>query len=268
MKIYIPTRGRPDNQETLKWFPESMIKDGTVILAIDEDEQDKYTKYPEVQKFIVPSSVKGISAKRKYIIEQADRRHRLDSRVVMLDDDLRFYVRKSADDWHLRYLEPEEYPALFGLLDEWMDQGYAHVGVSAREGNNRVEELAVENTRYMRVLAYNLDAFPEDIEWGRTRVMEDFDISLQLLRRGKACRVSYFYAQGQKSSNADGGCSEWRTIDVHNAGADRLHELHPSCVRVVEKQTKTAWNGLPRRDVIVGWKKAYKEGIEHANNNS
>ena len=49
---------------------------------------------------------------------------------------------------------------------------------------------------------------------------------------------------------------------MHNAGAERLNELHPTCVKVVEKQTKTAWNGLPRKDVIIGWKKAYKEGIE------
>ena len=263
MKIYIPTRGRATNQVTLEHFPKDMVDDGKVVLAIDEDEQDKYDKYPDVTKLVVPSFVKGISYKRKYIVQQTR-----DPRIVMLDDDLRFYVRKSVDDWHLRYIEPEEYHALFGLLDEWMDQGYAHVGVSAREGNNRVEDLAVENTRYMRVLGYNLEAFPDGIEWGRTQVMEDFDISLQLLRKGKSSKVSYFYAQGQKSSNADGGCSEWRTIDIHNAGAARLHELHPTCVRVVEKQTKTAWNGLPRRDVIVGWKKAYKEGIEYAHNNS
>ena len=182
----------------------------------------------------------------------------------MLDDDLRFYIRKSPTDWHLRYLEKEEYPAMFGLLEEWMKQGYAHCGISAREGNNRVEDLSVENTRYMRVLAYNLDAFPDNIEWGRTKIMEDFDMSLQLLKSGKPCKVSYYYAQGQKSSNAKGGCSEWRTIDVHNEGAQLLADLHPTCVKVVEKQTKTAWNGLPRKDVIVGWKKAYKEGVENA----
>ena len=73
-----------------------------------------------------------------------------------------------------------EYPAMFGLLDEWLSQGYAHVGVSAREGNNRVEDLSVENTRYMRVLAYNLDEFPDDIEWGRTRVMEEEEFHVRL----------------------------------------------------------------------------------------
>ena len=260
MKIYIPTRGRPSNQETLKWFPREMQTDGSVVLVIDEDEKDKYWKYPDTPKMIVPEDCVGIGPKRKYIIENTD-----DPHIVMLDDDLRFYIRKSPTDWHLRYLESSEYPALFGLLEEWMKQGYAHCGVSAREGNNRVEDLSAENTRYMRVLANNLEAFPPDIEWGRTQVMEDFDIALQLLRRGKPCKVSFYYAQGQKSSNAAGGCSEWRTIDVHNAGAEKLHELHPTCVKVVEKQTKTAWNGLPRKDVIIGWKKAFKEGVENEN---
>ena len=70
----------------------------------------------------------------------------------------------------------------------------------------------------MRVLGYNLDMF-DGIELGRVQVMEDFDINLQLLRQGKPSKISYYYAQGQKSSNAAGGCSEWRTIDVHNQGA-------------------------------------------------
>lgn len=259
MKIYIPTRGRPHNQETLKHFPKEMQSE--VVLVIDEDEKDDYTSYPNTPKMVVPKNIVGIGPKRKYIVEHTD-----DPQLVMLDDDLRFYIRKSTTDWHLKYLEGREYYALFGLLEGWLLQGYAHCGVSAREGNNRIEALAVENTRYMRVLAYNLEAFPSGIKWGRTRVMEDFDMALQLLKKGKACRVSYYFAQGQKSSNAAGGCSEWRTIDIHNAGAEKLAELHPTCVKVVEKQTKTAWGGLPRKDVRVAWKKAYKEGVENASN--
>ena len=259
MKIYIPTRGRPYNQETLRWFPKEMQRDGSVVLVIDEDEKDKYHNYPDTPRMVVPSDCIGIGPKRKFIVENVE-----DPRIVMLDDDLRFYIRKSPIDWHLRYLQSSEYPALFGLLDEWMDQGYAHVGISAREGNNHVKNLSVENTRYMRVLGYNLEVFPDSVEWGRTRVMEDFDIALQLLREGKANKVSYYYAQGQKSSNAEGGCSEWRTIDVHNEGAQRLHDLHPDHVKLVEKQTKTAWGGLPRKDVRISWKKAYKDGINES----
>lgn len=42
--------------------------------------------------------------------------------------------------------------------------------------------------------------------------------------------------------------------------------LHPTCVRVVEKITKTAWDGELRKDVRVEWKKAFKEGLENADN--
>ena len=36
MKIYIPTRGRADDQVTLSFFPESLRKE--VVLVIDSDE--------------------------------------------------------------------------------------------------------------------------------------------------------------------------------------------------------------------------------------
>ena len=144
MKIYIPTRGRANSQVTLKFFPDG-LKEKT-ILAVDHDERDLYGQYSNV--WVMPEDLpSGISPKRKYICENSD-----DPKVVMLDDDIRFYVRKAYNDWHLRYLEPHELPAMFGVLDQWLGE-YAHCGVSAREGNNRVEHLAVENTRYMRLLA-------------------------------------------------------------------------------------------------------------------
>ena len=253
MKIYIPRRGRADDQVTLSFFPESLRKE--VVLVIDSDEEHLYKDKYDCQFMVIPEDIKGIAKKRQYIHKHTD-----DKKIVMLDDDLRFYIRKSDNDWHLRYLEPNEYPALFGLLDVWLDD-YAHVGVSAREGNNRVEKLAVENTRYMRVLGYNLDMF-DGIELGRVQVMEDFDINLQLLRQGKPSKISYYYAQGQKSSNAAGGGSEWRTIDVHNQGALTLQALHPDFVKVVEKETKTAWGGQPRKDVNVQWIRAFNSSAD------
>ena len=148
MRIYIPTRGRADSQVTLSFFPEELRK--AVTLVVDEHEKDLYSKY-DCRIMVCDDTVTDIATKRRFIHDNTD-----DNKIVMLDDDLRFYIRKSTTDWHLRYLEPEEYPALFGLLDVWLDD-YAHCGVSAREGNNRVEALSVETTRYMRLLAYNLD---------------------------------------------------------------------------------------------------------------
>ena len=183
MRIFIPTRGRADSQVTLSFFPEELRKE--VTLVVDEHEKDLYSAY-DCRIMVCDDTVRDIATKRKFIHDNTD-----DNKIVMLDDDLRFYIRKATNDWHLRYLEPEEYPALFGLLDVWLDD-YAHCGVSAREGNNRVEALSVETTRYMRLLAYNLDKF-DGVELARTRVMEDFDINLQLLKKGYPSKISYYY---------------------------------------------------------------------------
>ena len=237
MRIYIPTRGRADSQVTLSFFPEELRK--AVTLVVDEHEKDLYSKY-DCRIMVCDDTVTDIATKRRFIHDNTD-----DNKIVMLDDDLRFYIRKSPTDWHLRYLDD-----------------YAHCGVSAREGNNRVEALSVETTRYMRLLAYNLDKF-DGIELARTKVMEDFDINLQLLKKGLPSKISYYYAQGQGSSNAAGGCSEWRTLEVQSAGAELLAKLHPEVVTVVEKETKTAWGGGIRKDVKVMWKKALKQGAEN-----
>lgn len=248
MKILIPTRGRATTQTTLKFFPKELQEKTTLV--VDYDERHLYDNSP-ARVWVMPEGLPaGISPKRKYVMENT-----IDPKIVMLDDDIRFYIRKGYDDWHLRYLEPQEMPQMFGLLEEWLDD-YAHCGVSAREGNNRVEKLSVENTRYMRLLAYNLDML-DGVELGRTKIMEDFDVALQLLRQGKPSKVSYYYAQGQRGSNTDGGCSEWRSLETQAEGAERLGSLHPDFVRVVEKKTKTAWGGGIRKDVIISWKKAY-----------
>ena len=253
MKIFIPTKSRVDDQRTLKFMPEDLRKQCTLV--VDENEADDYRKVHD-NLLVVPSHLKGISAVRKYIWDMSD-----DSRICMLDDDLRFHQR-SGDGHKLRNCEPHEYYAIFKLLDRYMDMGYGHCGISDRNGNNRkegdfVEELFEENQRYIRVLAYDLNICKGKAEHGRVKVMEDFDISLQLLKNGVPCIVSYFYAQGQVQSNADGGCSTYRTQEVQAEAAEMMKKLHPQFVRVVEKETKTAWGWGSRKDVVISWKKAY-----------
>jgi glycosyltransferase involved in cell wall biosynthesis len=249
MKIFIPSKSRHKEQITLSFMPDDIKANTTLV--IDASEEEDYAKVHD-NLLIVPEEIKGISGVRQYIWDNSD-----DPRIVMLDDDLRFYVRKSPTDWHLRYLEPEEYHGVFGLLDEWMDQGYGHCGISAREGNNRVKDLSTENTRYIRTLAYDLDICRDKVEHGRVTVMEDFDVALQLLRAGVPNKVSFFYAQGQKQSNAAGGCSTYRSPEVQAESALKMKELHEDFVRVVEKETKTAWGWGKRQDVVISWKKAY-----------
>ena len=109
----------------------------------------------------------------------------------------------------------------------------------------------------MRILGYNLRVLREEGIQYNTPFMEDFDVTLQLLRLGYPNLIHNWMVQNQGGSNSAGGCSEHRTLEKHGKAAERLAALHPGFVKVVEKQTKTAWGGLPRKDVVVQWRKAY-----------
>jgi hypothetical protein len=184
---------------------------------------------------------------------------------MMLDDDIRFLVRRSPDTWQLRGTEPSEVAEMLGSVEWWLQQ-HEHVGVSAREGNNRIgtgdRTLRNDCTRTLRALAYQTEAFLS-VEHCRVEVMEDFDVNLQILRQGGSNTCLHYWAQGQKQTNAPGGCSTYRTHEVHERSAEKLAELHPGLVSLREKKNKTDAGGFgTRKEVTIQWKKAHQEGQE------
>jgi hypothetical protein len=191
--------------------------------------------------------------------------------VCLLDDDLQFYRRKSVDDWHLAQ-EPRMDIAdeMLKHLERTLEDGYVHCGVSPREGNNRIEKLALTATRMMRVLCYDFGEMRKlGVKFDRLPVMSDFDMTLQLLRLGRPNHVSFYFAQGQYGgSNTKGGCSAYRTPEMLASAATALASLHPGFVRLVEKESKN-WEhktsgafGGTRTDVTISWKKAYESSTK------
>lgn len=209
----------------------------------------------------VPDGISGIAKTRLWIGRHAEAAGF--SKFLMLDDDIRFLVRRSEDTWQLRGTEPHEVQELLDLVDFRLDF-YGHVGISAREGNNRFGEgskqsVFMENTRTLRALAYRTTDFLR-MEHGRVEVMEDFDVNLQLLEAGiPNCNIGY-WAQGQKMTNAPGGCSTYRSHEVQEASARKLQELHGAdVVRLREKTNKTDADGFgTRTEVTIQWKRAFR----------
>ncbi len=266
MHIYIPTRGRAKDlftKSTFALIPE-MLHD-RVSLVVHDSELDDYVhemmkEYNDCHRLLLTAGdYDGIAEKRLWIGEHA--RKEGHDKFVMLDDDIDFLVRKADDDWRLRAASGIEAIDMFAELEYRLDE-YAMVAISPREGNNRLgigsqRDLVVENTRAMRILAFRTDDFLS-VEHCRVPVMEDFDVTLQLLRSGRKNLVLGYWANGQKATNAPGGCSIWRTLELHNGAAERLAELHPQFVRTRIKENKTNNGGLERRtEVTVQWKRAF-----------
>ena len=254
MKIFINTYKRVGAQHTLKMIPTKYLKD--TYLCIHEDEKGLH----EHQELVMEEQgrlwvLRDALLKKKYFDDDI---------IFILDDDLIFAKRETPDKGGklLRLSDKEELEIVFDQMVEWLEQGYAQVGLSNRNGNNRKDGLYEENTRISCITGLNLTQIGTATY--RNPVMEDFDLTLQLLRQGKPNKVLLTHTYDQiGGSNAKGGCSVYRTKEMHRASAEMLLRDHPEFVKVVEKKTKNGWfEGGVRHDVVVQWKKALKSALK------
>lgn len=269
MAIYVPSLGRSND---IGWgvprFASPALR-ARMIYVVPEGEGEQYRaaldkaeqSYPRLASArVLECPERGIAKTRLWIGAHASGTGA--DKFLMLDDDVWFYTRKTMEKENLDYSRPEQVDAMIAAVEAHLDD-YGHVGISAREGNNRLgvggPELKVENTRTLRALAYRTRDFLE-CEHGRVPVQEDFDVNLQLLEKGiPNCNLA-FWSQGQRQTNAPGGCSSYRTHEVQDAAARRLAELHPGIVRLVEKKNKSGGEFGHRTEVVISWKKAYAQG--------
>lgn len=252
MNIYIPSRGRAGAELVWHRLPPPW-REGA-MLVVPKDEKKDYAHYSGVPvKNILAPDVHGIGAVRQWIVD------RCDYSVLMLDDDIHFFARRKDDPTKLLKASPSDTAKMLVVCDNVL-QDHAHIGIATREGANRCTDKFIDNTRLLRALGYRPAILKKHgIRFDRLPVMEDFDVALQLLRLGYPSRQVNYFTQDQGASNAPGGCSEYRTMEVQAKGAEGLAKLHPEFVTVVEKEPLKSggWSGQARKDVRIAWKKAF-----------
>lgn len=253
MDTYIFTSGRELDQITYCHLPEELKEE--VRMVVYEDEQYAYNTFKNV--VAVPNTHKGIARKRQYILDEY-----ANGGVVFLDDDLTFARRRTDDPSKFAEATTEDIKTLWYDIEYRIQGQYAHGGIAMREGANRDIKEFKYSTRICRAHYYDSNILLDlDVRFDRLPCMEDFDVSLQLLRAGFASRTINAFVQNQSGSGKAGGCSQWRTPAIQAEAAHGLKELHPDFVTVVQKETKAAWGGGTRTDVRIEWKKALREGL-------
>lgn len=263
MKIFIPTMGRIDEQKTWEHIPEKW-KAHTLLVC----PQNEIVKHSALGRNVIhhPDNVKGISAVRQWIIERG---HQDDDKIIMVDDDHWFFRREDPASVKLRKCTEDDLVDLFNWMEETLEE-FAHIGVSARQGNNHVEEPFRDVTRVNNMHGYYRPALiKHNIKFTSVPLMEDFMVTLCLLRMGYPNRVNYEFVWNQsRGSGASGGCSSYRDSELQKEAAYILAQLHKPFVSVVEKKSKTGWDGMATRtDVRIQWQAAYKEGLEYGPSN-
>ena len=275
-KYYIPTRDRAGDQKTLRCLPKQILKN--TFIVCEKNQRRKYILHCKdilPKKNIIPFPQKigrflidgygCFSDKKQWIIENTDSNF-----LFFLDDDFNFSVRKKSKLIRANKAEVGKY---LNIMKDWMElEGLAHVGMSARGGNNRVKQSFIESTRGTGVVGFNISIIKkENIKMNRLILMSDLDTTLTLLEKGYKNKVTYDCAYDQKGTNTDGGCSKYRTEKTMKESAFKLQSLHaPGIVNASLKKTKHVWSGFDtnkRWDVTIQWKKAYKQGLMSRNKN-
>lgn len=266
MKIYIPSRARfrekylTSAYTPMRWLSTPALRARAVYVVRDDEHRNYAHALRERDvEVLACGDPPNLSAKRQWIAEYA--RSRGEKTFAMSDDDVMLYVRKSPDEFNLRYPEPEEVERLLVQQIPRFLVDYAQVGVSAREGNNRPGAgefpMLHECTRSMRFFAFRTDDYLS-ITPNRLSEMADFDTTLQLLRKGLKNAVLFYWAQGQPGTQMPGGCAVYRTHATHEAVAHKLKEYHPDFVNLVQKQNKGGGQFGTRTEVMIQWLKAYR----------
>jgi len=270
MKIVIPTRRRWNTflKGSLKYIPKSYWRD--TVIAVHKDEHADYMRMLPTQMLLAGMEVWSydynyIPEKRAMIgMSMLDKGIK---KFCMIDDDLVFLIRRDADHFSMRNQEDFDTEEMFAYIDTLLNT-YAHGAISPREGNNRVgdgprDELNRENTRAMRFHFFRTHEYVL-MEHSRLKLLEDFDITLQMLRRGYKNIVPYWYAQGQAKTQYPGGCSIYRDNAMHDEQVRKLRAFHPDFVRLRHKQNKTDADGFgSRTEVTIQWKAAYESSLKN-----
>jgi hypothetical protein len=259
MDLFVLTYGRatPQRQHTLRRLSEAGLPVRLVVQAREWTEYAWVSKLVNVMLDILPENILTVAPTRQFITDTL-----ATDKFVMMDDDLHFFKRRDDDRTKFRDMTDAELVGMFQRIEQEL-AWHMHVGIASREGGNRNTEEFLSNTRIMRLLGYKRSALiRHKALFDEMEVMEDFHVALTLLRAGRSNLVLNDYCHNQaQGSAAPGGCSHFRTPELHEANAYRLAKLHAPYVTTVKKETKTAWGGGTRTDVRVQWKKAYNDAL-------
>ena len=251
MKILIPSRSRPKTMSTPFQIPEKYHGDMAVYVAV-EQKADYIKANPNLTIRSV-STMNDLLGKKLGLMA-ADVQDEL---VMLCDDDFVFFRRIDPFEPQLRKMEEDDWDDMMLAINDLFakNPNLYGVGISMRQGNNRLEWNGNENTRLNGCIIYRRELFLS-AEHDRLNPMNDFDVNLQLLRRGFDNHLIAEFCYNQGGTNAPGGSSDYRTLETQAASAHKLAELHPGFVNIRQKENKTGGEFGNRTEVTVFWKKA------------
>jgi hypothetical protein len=253
MQIVIPTRGRTNQQLTLQSLPPELRKRTTIVCPDNEAVCLAYEN-PDVEVVVQPDPTWRIAQKREWIVREWLRAGY--SKIMMVDDDLRFAKRMNPDYWRLRQIQGEALIPEFERIADKLGPEFPHVGFGLRWNNNRIKTVGWKSPgKLIQAVGLYLPIVVKECRFDLVELREDLCVTLQLLLKGYPNAIWPGTVVDQRY-DAPGGCSTYRTVEMNSAEAEKFARLFPEYVSVVERN----YNAMSRKEVIVRWGKALKDG--------
>jgi len=280
--IFIPTRGRPLEQKTLRYIPRIIRQH--VIVVCDPGEQNVIrSEWKDSIKDVIEVGVCNLSQKRQRCIELSEQDH-----IIFADDNCSFHTIHPSDKgaitkFPLKGLIEKNFSykarmyhigRLFDLIDQDLkSEEFGMIGVAHRRDHmSVVRETPYPafklNERFYGIWGINrvkMNALPNAPKFDDVVLKQDFYMILQFLTNGIPVKKIYEYAFDKTGgANMKGGCSTYRTIELLKDEAYRLKGMFPAFVHLKRKSAKS-WGGINTEyiiDVTIDCKKAYEYGCQ------
>lgn len=256
LTIVIPTLGRERIQKTIYNIPKVIRRCAYLVTKASRAPLLRRCN-PDVNIIEIPNDVSGIAQTRQLAIEAVP-----SNKVFMMDDLMDFFVRD--DNMKLKKCNGTRHVVdMINDVSKALDM-YAHVGISARGGNNRVATYKHDVTRsfscyglrkdVLRQLGIRFDDMYNDNN--DIKLYEDFYVILAMLSAKYPNTCIYDFAFSHPH-NHKGGNSLYRTVQLQKNCAQYLAKRFPNVVKL--KLVKGSWGGdmKERYDVTIAWKKAF-----------
>lgn len=229
MLIAVPSKGRAGLTTTNKILP------NLCTFYIPESE---YHQYKDLVKNIVcvPKEVQGITATRNWILQNTKEKW-----VVFLDDDAKNVGYNKLEERKTKKIEirdegfwAEEFLKFFDITEQL---GYKIWGTrteSSPRGTYPYKPFLFRS--YVTASCMGIINDGEYIFDPEFKVKEDYEICLRHIKeKGGILAVRYLHWENEHWST-EGGCKDYRTIDMERSAIKKLMELYPNMISSAKRK--------------------------------
>jgi hypothetical protein len=228
MLIAVPSKGRAGLTTTNKILPNATF-------FIPESE---YHQYKGLVKNIIciPKEIRGITPTRNWILKNTNEKW-----VVMLDDDAKNVGYNFLDKRNTKKIEVrdegfwmEEFLKFFDLTEQMDYKIWGTRTESSPRGTYPYKPILTRSYVTASLMGIINDGeyyFDENFP-----VKEDYEICLRHIRdKGGILAIRYLHWENDHWTK-DGGCKDYRTINIEKKAIKDLIKLYPSMISSVKRQ--------------------------------